>query len=43
MSHVPIAGVGMTKFGKNGERTARDLFAEAAGKAFDDAGLAPDS
>ena len=42
MSRVPIAGVGMTKFGKNGERTARDLFAEAAGKAFDDAGLAPD-
>ena len=42
MSHVPIAGVGMTKFGKNGERTARDLFGEAAGKAFDDAGLAPD-
>ncbi len=42
MSQVPIAGVGMTKFGKNGERTARDLFGEAAGKAFDDAGLAPD-
>jgi len=42
MDSVPIAGVGMTKFGKNGERTARDLFAEAAGKAFDDAGLAPD-
>ena len=42
MDPVPIAGVGMTKFGKNGERTARDLFGEAAGKAFDDAGLAPD-
>jgi acetyl-CoA C-acetyltransferase len=42
MSRVPIAGVGMTKFGKNGERTARDLFGEAAGKAFDDAGLTPD-
>jgi len=38
---VPVAGVGMTKFGKYGERPARDLFAEAAGKAFEDAGLAP--
>ena len=42
MTRVPIAGVGMTKFGKNGERTARDLFGEAAAKAFDDAGIAPD-
>ena len=42
MSRVPIAGVGMTKFGKNGERTARELFAEAAGKAYEDAGLTPD-
>ena len=42
MSRVPIAGVGMTKFGKNGERTSRDLFAEAASKAYEDAGLAPD-
>ncbi|WP_340101632.1 thiolase domain-containing protein [Salinibaculum salinum] len=42
MSRVPIAGVGMTKFGKNGERTSREMFAEAAGKAFEDAGLAPD-
>jgi acetyl-CoA acetyltransferase len=42
MTRVPIAGVGMTKFGKNGERTARDLFGEAAAKAYDDAGLAPD-
>jgi acetyl-CoA acetyltransferase len=32
----------MTKFGKNGERTARELFAEAAGKAYEDAGLTPD-
>ncbi|WP_302080666.1 thiolase domain-containing protein [Salinibaculum rarum] len=42
MTRVPIAGVGMTKFGKNGERTARELFAEAAGKAFEDSGLSPD-
>ncbi len=42
MNRVPIAGVGMTKFGKNGERTARELFGEAAGKAYDDAGLSPD-
>ncbi|MEF8784545.1 MAG: thiolase domain-containing protein [Haloarculaceae archaeon] len=42
MSRVPIAGVGMTKFGKSGERTSREMFAEAAGKAFEDAGLAPD-
>ncbi len=41
MTDVPIAGVGMTKFGQYGDRTARDLFAEAAGKAYDDAGLAP--
>jgi acetyl-CoA acetyltransferase len=32
----------MTKFGKNGELTSRELFAEAAGKAFEDAGIAPD-
>ncbi|MFC7134938.1 MULTISPECIES: thiolase domain-containing protein [Salinibaculum] len=42
MSRVPVAGVGMTKFGKSGERTAREMFAEAAGKAYDDAGIAPD-
>ncbi|MEF8813175.1 MAG: thiolase domain-containing protein [Halovenus sp.] len=42
MNRVPIAGVGMTKFGKYGHRPARDMFAEAAGKAFEDAGLAPD-
>jgi acetyl-CoA acetyltransferase len=42
MTRVPIAGVGMTKFGKNGERTSRELFGEAAGKAYDDAGLSPD-
>jgi acetyl-CoA acetyltransferase len=32
----------MTAFGKAPERTSRELFAEAAGKAFADAGLAPD-
>src|SRR6056297_2835681 len=42
MTRVPIAGVGMTKFGKSGERTAREMFAEAAGKAYDDSGLSPD-
>mgnify|MGYP006279981121 CR=1 FL=1 len=39
---TPIAGVGMTKFGKFGDRTARDLFGEAARKAYDDAGLSPE-
>jgi len=38
---VPIAGVGMTEFGENGERTARELFAEATREAFEDAGLGP--
>ncbi|WP_436935057.1 thiolase domain-containing protein [Halovenus marina] len=42
MSDVRVAGVGMTPFGKSPERTARDLFAEAAGKAYDDAELGPD-
>ena len=42
MTRVPIAGVGMTKFGKSGERPAREMFAEAASKAYDDAGLTPD-
>ncbi|MXR51208.1 thiolase domain-containing protein [Halovenus sp. WSH3] len=43
MSDVHIAGVGMTKFGASPERTARDLFAQAAGEAFDDSGLDPDA
>ncbi len=38
---VPIAGVGMTPFGKHGELTARQLFAEAALEAFEDAGIGP--
>ena len=42
MTRVPIAGVGMTKFGAQGERTSRDLFAEAASKAYDDSGLSPE-
>ena len=39
MSDVRIAGVGMTPFGEQPELTARELFAEAAGRAFDDAAL----
>jgi acetyl-CoA C-acetyltransferase len=38
-----VAGVGMTAFGKSPERTGRELFAEAARKAYDDAGLGPDA
>jgi len=33
----------MTAFGKSPERTGRELFAEAARKAYDDAGLGPDA
>ena len=43
MSDVHIAGVGMTAFGASPERTARDMFAQAAGEAFDDAGVEPDA
>ena len=43
MSDVHIAGVGMTAFGASPERTARDMFAQAAGEAFDDAGIEPDA
>ncbi len=39
MTDVPVAGVGMTAFGRHPERTGRDLFAEAASKAFADAGV----
>lgn len=42
MSDVLVAGVGMTKFGKSPERTVRDLFAEAATKAFEDADVSRD-
>ena len=41
MTAPRVAGVGMTAFGESPERTARELFAEAAGKAYDDAGLSP--
>ena len=43
MSDVHVAGVGMTAFGASPERTARDMFAQAAAEAFDDASLEPDS
>lgn len=43
VSDVRIAGVGMTKFGSAPERTSRDLFAQAAGEAFDDADIDPDA
>jgi acetyl-CoA C-acetyltransferase len=39
VSDVRIAGVGMTPFGRHPERTGRDLFAEAAAKAFGDAAV----
>lgn len=39
MSTVRVAGVGLTHFGTNPERTGRDLFAEAALAALDDAGI----
>ena len=38
---VRIAGVGMTSFGKSPERTSRELFADAAHEAFEDAGVDP--
>ena len=41
VSRVPIAGVGMTAFGAQSDRTSRDLFAEAASLAYEDAGLSP--
>ena len=39
MSTVRVAGVGLTPFGDHGDRAGRDLFAEAAGAAIDDAGV----
>ena len=36
---VRVAGVGMTPFGKQSERTSRELFAAAAAEAFEDAGV----
>ncbi|ELZ13801.1 Propanoyl-CoA C-acyltransferase [Halovivax asiaticus JCM 14624] len=37
MSEVRVAGVGLTSFGASPNRTGRDLFAEAADSAFEDA------
>ncbi|PSP37023.1 3-ketoacyl-CoA thiolase [Halobacteriales archaeon QH_2_66_30] len=42
MSQVRVAGVGMTPFGKSPERTAREMFGDAADEAFGDAGVDPD-
>ena len=39
MSTVRVAGVGLTPFGDHGDRAGRDLFAEAAATAIDDAGV----
>ena len=39
MTDVRVAGVGLTHFGRHPERTGRDLFATAALRAFDDAGV----
>jgi acetyl-CoA C-acetyltransferase len=43
VSDVRIAGVGMTPFGKSPERTAREMFGDAAGEAFDDAEVLRDA
>ena len=37
MTRVRVAGVGLTRFGRHPDRTGRDLFAEAALNAFEDA------
>ncbi|MFC4358562.1 thiolase domain-containing protein [Halobium salinum] len=42
MNGVRVAGVGLTKFGRHSERTGRDLFAEAALHAMEDAGVPRD-
>ena len=39
MTDVRVAGVGLTPFGSHPERTGRDLFAEAALRAFEDAAV----
>jgi acetyl-CoA C-acetyltransferase len=43
MNDVRIAGVGLTPFGRQPERTGRDLFAEAALAAREEAGVARDA
>ena len=42
MSSVRVGGVGLTRFGAHEGRTGRDLFAEAALAALDDAGVPAD-
>jgi len=39
MTEVRVAGVGLTEFGDQPERTGRELFGEAAARAFADAGV----
>jgi len=39
MTDARVAGVGLTHFGSHPERTGRDLFATAALRAFEDAGV----
>lgn len=39
MTTVRVAGVGLTHFGSHPNRTGRDLFATAAHRAFEDAGV----
>ncbi|ELZ39852.1 thiolase domain-containing protein [Halorubrum tebenquichense] len=39
MTDVRVAGVGLTRFGDHPERTGRDLFGEAALRAFEDAAV----
>ncbi|WP_096393123.1 thiolase domain-containing protein [Halorubrum trapanicum] len=39
MTDVRVAGVGLTPFGSHSERTGRDLFGEAALRAFEDAAV----
>jgi len=39
MTIVRVAGVGLTPFGDHGDRAGRDLFADAAAAAIDDAGI----
>ena len=39
MTDVRVAGVGLTRFGTHPDRTGRDLFGEAALRAFEDAGV----
>ncbi|SFR47585.1 thiolase domain-containing protein [Halogeometricum limi] len=43
MNDVRVAGVGLTHFGRHPERTGRDLFAEAALAAREEAGVARDA